>query len=230
MRAIRVPHKGRAGVNLVAMANPLRSGSKRAYGRALLAALVLLHAPMAGAADLADVFWGVRWGEPGSTLLAALGGRATRLPQPIDFGDSYAEIVRRDVALGGVPLIAFFQIDKRTGGLKRIQLERQRHGVNPMAFRAVLGALEAAYGAPDATCATSPGPTGGYQAAAESVWRRDGLVVRAIFRDTTIEAFEGCLAGDPSLARPCGLTGQLLVRISPSEVNGGGCPASPLPR
>jgi len=209
------------------MANPLRSASRRAYGSALVAALALLHASVAGAAGLADVLRGARWGEPGSALLAAIGGRATLLPQPIDFGDSYTEIVRRDVALGGVPLIAFFQMDKRTGGLKRIQLERQRHGVNPPAFRAVFGALVATYGAPDANCATPPGPAGGYQAAAESVWRRDGLVVRAIFRDTTIEAFEGCLAGDPALAGPCGLTGQLLVRISPPEADGAGCPAPP---
>ena len=209
------------------MANPLRSASRRAYGSALVAALALLHASVAGAAGLADVLRGARWGEPGSALLAAIGGRATLLPQPIDFGDSYTEIVRRDVALGGVPLIAFFQMDKRTGGLKRIQLERQRHGVNPPAFRAVFGALVATYGAPDANCATPPGPAGGYQAAAESVWRRDGLVVRAIFRDTTIEAFEGCLFGDPALAGPCGLTGQLLVRISPPEADGAGCPAPP---
>jgi hypothetical protein len=209
------------------MANPSVLMSKLARALALASALALLQAPVAGGADLADVFWGVRWGEPGSALLAALGDRATVLPQPIDFGDSYAEIVRRDVALGGVRLIAFFQMDKRTGGLKRIQLERQRHGVNPPAFRAVFGALAAAYGAPDANCAIPPGPAGGYQAAAESVWRRDGIVVRAIFRDTTIEAFEGCLAGDPTFAGPCGLTGQLLVRISPPEADGAGCPAPP---
>ena len=73
----------------------------------------------------------------------------------MDFGDSYTQIVLRRVMVGGVPLIAFFQQDKTTGGLKRIQLERQRHGVNPPAFRAVLGALDAAYGAPDA-CARPP--------------------------------------------------------------------------
>ena len=88
------------------------------------------------------------------------------LPRAIDFGDSYAQIVRRDVIAGGFPLIAFYQMDKATGGLKRIQLERQRHGVNPPAFRAVLTALEAAYGSPDAMCGVRPGPASGYQAAA----------------------------------------------------------------
>jgi len=209
------------------MAKPFRSAQKPARAPVLLAVLALLQVSQAAAADLADVFLGVRWGESSSALLAVLGGRATPLPQPIDFGDSYAQIVRRDVALGGVPLITFFQMDKRTGGLKRIQLERQRHGVNPPAFRAVFGALATTYGVPDATCVVPPGPAGGYQAAAENVWRPDGLVIRAIFRDTTIEAFEGCLSGDPSIAGPCGLTGQLLVRISPPEADGASCPAPP---
>jgi hypothetical protein len=144
------------------------------------------------------------------------------LQRPIDFGDSYAQIVLRSVLVGGVSLIVFLQQDKATGGLKRIQLERQRHGVSPPAARAVLGALEAAYGAPDALCGIGPGPASGYQAAAERVWRRSGIVIRAIFRDTTIEAFEGCLAGDPG-AGPCGLTGQLIVRISPPAADTGGC-------
>ncbi|HEV2334547.1 MAG TPA: hypothetical protein VGS13_03530 [Stellaceae bacterium] len=91
------------------------------------------------------------------------------MPRPIDFGDSYAPLALRRATLGGIPLIAFFQLDKATGGLKQIQLERQRHGVNPPAFRAVLGALDAAYGAADALCGVDPGPASGYQAAAERV-------------------------------------------------------------
>ena len=86
-------------------------------------------------------------------------------------------------------------------------------------------------------CGIAPGPIGGYQAAAERVWRRDGRVIRAVFRDTTIEAFEGCLAGDPNgdlrvdplMAGPCGLTGQLLVRISPPEADGASCPVPARP-
>jgi hypothetical protein len=151
------------------------------------------------------------------------------LPRPIDFGDSYSDVVRRDVSVGGFALTLFYQMDKRTGGLKRIQLERQRHGVTLAAFRAVIGALGSAYGAPDLLCGVAPGPDSGYQGAAERVWRRDGVVIRTIFRDTTIEAFEGCLAGDPSFG-PCGLTGQLLIRISPPEADDAGCPAPPRPR
>ena len=77
--------------------------------------------------------------------------------------------------------------------------------------------------------ARAPGPISGYQAAAERVWRRDGQVIRAIFRDTTIEAYEGCLAGDPLMSGPCGLTGQLLVRISPPGPAGADDARCPVP-
>lgn len=193
---------------------------------ALLFAIALLAGPSAQGATIADILEAIRWGEPIAELQARFGARAVVPARPIDFGDSYAPIVLRDAAIGGIPLIAFFQMDKTTGGLKWVQLERQRHGVTPTAFRAVLGALEAAYGTPDATCGVRPGPAGGYQAAAERIWRRDGAVIRAIFRDTTIEAFEGCLPGDPS-AGPCGLTGQLLVRLSPPDLDRASCPAPP---
>ena len=193
--------------------------------REILTILVLsLLSASARAEGLSHIWRGLHWGEASTAVYAQLGRQATVLPRPIDFGDSYAELVLRNVPVGGFPLVAFFQMDKATGGLKRIQLERQRHGVNPPAFRGVLAALEAEFGPPDMMCGIRPGPASGYQAAAERIWRRDGAVIRAIFRDTTIEAFEGCLAGDPSIAGPCGLTGQLLVRISPPDSDGGACP------
>ena len=200
--------------------------AERLTGARIFGALLAL-AMISGSAraeGLSRIWRGVHWGDPSTAVFGHLGGQATVLPRPIDFGDSYAELVLRNVPLGGFSLVAFFQMDKTTGGLKRIQLERQRHGVNPPAFRGVLAALEAEFGAADSICGIRPGPASGYQAAAERIWRRDGGVIRAIFRDTTIEAFEGCLAGDPSIAGPCGLTGQLLVRISPAGADGGACP------
>lgn len=188
---------------------------------------VALWSPTALHAESIGAVWeGTYWGEPSRALLAHFGARATVLPRAIDFGDSYVRLVLRNLPVGGFPLTVFFQMDKATGGLKRIQLERQRHGVNPPAFRGVLAALEGEFGAPDAMCGLRPGPVGGYQAAAERVWRRDDRVIRAVFRDTTIEAFEGCLFGDPSMGA-CGLTGQLLVRISPPDQDAGMCPAAP---
>ncbi|MBV9824387.1 MAG: hypothetical protein JO001_01705 [Alphaproteobacteria bacterium] len=195
--------------------------------RCVQLAVLLTFAGVHARADGLSALWKrVTWGAPSSTLAPHF-PNALGLATPIDFGDSYTNVVLRDVRVGGVPLVVFFQMDKATGGLKRIQLERQRHGVNPPAFRAVLEGLAGELGVPDVLCGVAPVPDSGYQAAAERVWRRDDVVIRAIFRDTTVEAYEGCLAGDPSLGA-CGLTGQLLVRISPPSGDAGACPAPPL--
>ena len=112
-------------------------------------------------------------------------------------------------------MVVFFQMDKMTHGLKRIQLERPRHGVNPPAFRAIAAALHDEFGKPDQTCIIPVLPGAGYQAAAEERWVHYGAAVSAIFRDTTLQAFEGCLFG-PATGW-CGLHGQLLVRIGPPD-------------
>ncbi|HKS90241.1 MAG TPA: hypothetical protein VJR70_12435 [Stellaceae bacterium] len=188
-------------------------------------AFLAAGAPPVCAADADQAWADLRWGDTSAALAARFGARARILARPIDFGDSYAQVVLPHVAVGGVPVVAFFQMDKATGGLKRIQFERQRHGVNPPAFRAVVAGLDAAYGAPERECDIPPGPASGWQAATELSWRRGGNLIRAIFRDTTIEAFEGCLFGDLTLG-PCGLTGQLLVRISPAGSDRTQCPAA----
>jgi hypothetical protein len=73
-------------------------------------------------------------------------------------------------------------------------------------------------------CGIRPGPAGGYQTAADRIWQRDGVVIRAVFRGTSLEAVEGCLGGDLT-SGPCGLTAQLLVRISPPGGDAASCPA-----
>ncbi len=194
--------------------------SVRAPILAILALSMMLCA-VARADDLDDAWSGTHWGESPEELQRHFGARGLALPEPINFGDSYAPLVVRGVSLGGFPVIAYYQIDKAMHGLKRIQLERPRHMVNAGAFRGVFIALDEEYGAPDRYCGTLPGPTTGYQGAAEYVWMRDGAVIRAIFRDTTLEALNGCYS--PA----CGLTAQLLVRISPPAEDKGLCP--PLP-
>jgi hypothetical protein len=47
------------------------------------------------------IWRGIRCGEPSTTVFAQLGRQATVLPRPIDFGDGYAELVLRNVPLGG---------------------------------------------------------------------------------------------------------------------------------
>jgi hypothetical protein len=194
-------------------------------GRLVLGLMLcgLVGARPTGAVDLAEISHGTSWGEPGRDLAEHFGGEATILQTPLIYGDSYTQVVLRDVDVGGVRLIAFFQMDRKTGGLKRIQLERQRHGVNPPAFRGVVTGLEQAFGAPDSSCAANPNPKNGFQAATELDWWRDHDLIRAIFRDTTIEAYEGCVTRDITTG-PCGLTGQLLVRISPLGGDQASCP------
>ena len=170
----------------------------------------------ASAADaVTDLLGQVHWGETSQDLVHQFDGAATQLPRGLDFGDSYVDVVLHGETMGGVPVITFFQMDKRTGGLKRIQLERPRHGVNPPALRAISAALYADYGRPDKICLLPVTPIGGYQAAAQELWVRGTDAISAIYRDTTLQAFEGCLFGVAS--GYCGLTGQLLVRISPAD-------------
>jgi hypothetical protein len=192
----------------------------RLLGAGLLPALLLLAPPLARA-DNAPSWRGVYWGEGSAALLRHFGSRAERLTRPIDFGDSYADVALPDAVIGGYRVIAFFQMDKRTHGLKRIQIEWPHGSANPPAFRALLMALAAAYGLPDGICDIRPAPANGFQAGAEALWRRRGDSIRAIFRDTTIEALEGCLG---EMTPPCGLTGRLLLRIGPAGAATAHCP------
>ena len=181
----------------------------------------MLAGPLLAADGIEGLWRQTHWGESANELLRQFGPAAVQLPRALDFGDSYATIVLPSQIVGVVPMVVFFQMDKVTHGLKRIQLERPRHGVNPPAFRAILAALQTDFGSPDRVCAIAVLPASGYQAAAEALWLRDGAVVSAIFRDTTLQAFEGCLFGPASGS--CGLTGQLLVRIGPTAADGDPC-------
>jgi hypothetical protein len=181
----------------------------------------MLAGPLLAADGIEGLWRQTHWGESANELLRQFGPAAVELPRALDFGDSYATIVLPSQIVGMVPMLVFFQMDKVTHGLKRIQLERPRHGVNPPAFRAILAALQTDFGTPDRVCAIPVLPASGYQAAAEALWLRDGAVVSAIFRDTTLQAFEGCLFGPATGS--CGLTGQLLVRIGSSSGDGDPC-------
>jgi hypothetical protein len=186
-----------------------------------IVALVVVAGPALADTGIGEIWRHIRWGQSSDALLEQFGTDATRLLLPLDFGDSYVDVVLRRRVIGEVPVVVFFQMDKARHGLKRIQLERPRHGVNPPAFRAILAALQTDLGLPDELCTIPVTPANGYQAAAEAVWLHDGTVVSVIFRDTTLQAFEGCLFGVATGS--CGLTGQLLVRIWPLSDDGDPC-------
>jgi hypothetical protein len=194
---------------------------------AVAAAGLLLVLPVLAADGVEGLLNEVHWGESSQGLGRQFGAEAVQLPRPLDFGDSYAAVVLNDKTLGGVPVAVFFQTDKETRGLKRIQLQPLLHVRNPRAFRAMAAALARQYGRPDQICVTPPVPAVGYQAAVEERWRHDDETISAIFRDTTLQAFEGCLYGPAS--GWCGLHGQILVRIAPSAHAAAGCtpPAHP---
>jgi hypothetical protein len=182
---------------------------------ALALATITLAGDALGSNDVAGLWQQTRWGESSDELLRGFGADAARLPRALDFGDSYADVTLPRYVVGGVPMVVFFQMDKATHGLKRVQLERPHHGVNPPAFRSLLIALQSDFGWPDRLCAVPVYPRGGYQAANEALWFRDGAAISAIFRDTTLQAFEGCLFGPATGS--CGLKGQLLIRIGPPD-------------
>jgi hypothetical protein len=188
---------------------------------AVAIAATALAGPIFAADGIEGIWRATYWGESSDALLRQFGTDANRLHRAFDFGDSYVDVVLPSRAIGGVPMVVFFQMDKVTHGLKRIQLERPRHGVNPPAFRAILAALQTDFGSPDQTCAIPVIQASGYQAAAEALWLRNDAVVSAIFRDTTLQAFEGCLFGPATGS--CGLTGQLLVRIGLPSGDGDPC-------
>ncbi len=181
----------------------------------------MLAGPLLAASGIEGMWRQTHWGESSDELVRQFGADAERLTRALDFGDSYADVVLPRYFAGGVQMVVFFQMDKATHGLKRIQLERPRHGVNPPAFRSLLTALQSDFGRPDRVCAVPVFPVDGYQAATEELWVRDGAVVSAIFRDTTLQAFEGCLFGPATGS--CGLKGQLLVRIGPPDDDGDPC-------
>jgi hypothetical protein len=177
----------------------------------VLAALARLAYPAEG---IPELLLPTYWGESSEDLARQFGAAAIWLTRDFDFGDSYANLVLEGT-VGGIPVIVFFQMDKVTRGLRRIQLERPRYGVNPPVFRAIIAALHGAYGKPDQICFLPVSPIGGYQQAVQESWVRSVDAISAIYRDTTLRAFEGCIFGITS--GPCGLTGQLLLRLSPAD-------------
>ena len=179
---------------------------------ALLLLAALVDAPAASGSELSPVLDVVHWSDGSDQIAQHFGARAIRLAPPIEFGDSYVDVALRDQALGGYRFAVYFQMDKASHRLKRIMFERQRHGANPAVFRAVTAALERDYGAASEACGAPARRRNGYQGAGEQVWNAGDLTIRAVFRDTSIEAGEGCV--EPGYSA-CGLTGHLYVQIFP---------------
>ena len=170
-----------------------------------------------GALD--PVLAGITWGEKATSLKQHFGKRAVVLASPIEFGDAYVDVALRDVMLGGYDYVVYFQMDKASHGLRRVMYERPRHGANPTVFDAAVRAIEAQLGKP-ARCVAKARPENGYQAMDEYSWHGEGRRVRAIFRDTTLEAESGCQAVG---FLPCGLEGHLFILVDPDKATSSDC-------
>jgi hypothetical protein len=192
-----------------------------------LVALITLALPRL--ADAAATGWhGTLWGESTEGLGRQFGAAATHLERPIDFGDSYADLVLKNYDMGGYGFVVYFQMDKHTHGLKRIQIERGRHGAVPQAARAAFDSLVTSYGPPTIACSI-PAHTIDEQNVVEAAWRRDDTTVRAVFREASLNTL------DPYLARAvgdfvrgttnAGLPQQLLIRIAPAGTEPEDCRA-----
>lgn len=182
--------------------------------RIVLAAALLLLLDPAAHAGVGEVWAQARWGEDAAALLQGFGARATRLDPPLDFGDSTAPVALPDAEIGGHRFVVYFQMNKAGGGLARIHFERPRHGAVLGIYRDTVAALESEYGAPTEACEIPRRADPGRQVTIVRIWRRDAGTVRAVFRDTTLGASEGCLPGERVGTNPCGLTGQIFVQVS----------------
>jgi hypothetical protein len=196
--------------------------------RPFILALMLTLVPVTGRAATAATGWlDTNWGESSDALATHFGKNATRLDRPLDFGDSHVDLVLKDYKIGDYPFIVYFQMSNDGKGLKRIQIERPRHGAVPGVSAVAFKELANLYGPPTESCAT-PARTIGDQSLVEHIWRRDGTVVRALFRDMSLNNLDPYLArasGDFDFvgASTVGLSQQLLIRIAPAGTEPDDC-------
>ncbi|WP_158045483.1 hypothetical protein [Skermanella pratensis] len=148
---------------------------------ARLAAAVLLASSLhsAPAADL-DTLRSVRWGMSPAELSDALGRSANTLPGRWDFGRYYSETTVEHVEVGGIPFRAFLQIDRKTGGLGQILLERRGRQATPMVFDDIVQVLTDRFGEPEQTAREGDIAV---PASLRIVWRLPDFTINASFFD-----------------------------------------------
>ena len=141
--------------------------------RAALVLALLLLAPWPSPAQEEDpaTLAGTLWGRTAAGLEERLDGRLSPLPGRFDFGPFYAERQMEEVRVGGLPFRAYLQMDRDTGRLAQILLERRRAGATPDTLRRVLDGLEDLYGPPDAE---RVGSRPGLPVSAEFAWNEPG--------------------------------------------------------
>jgi hypothetical protein len=144
-----------------------------------LAAALLLPPATARGADLA-VLSSARWGMNADELDKALGSAARRLPGRWDFGRYYADVSVEDVEVAGLPFRAFLQMDRQSGRLAQILLERRGWQASPMVFEDIADALTAQFGEPAEEMRDG---SAAVPASVRLVWRLADMTINASFFD-----------------------------------------------
>ena len=142
--------------------------------------VLLLAATRGGLAADLDILREARWGMDAEALDEALGGADEPLPGRWDFGRYYAERIVEDVDVAGHRFRAFLQMDKATGRLGQILLERRGREATPMVFEDIADALTEQFGQPDES-----GPDGNkaVPTSVRLVWHLPDLTINASFFD-----------------------------------------------
>ncbi|EWY36835.1 hypothetical protein N825_23315 [Skermanella stibiiresistens SB22] len=148
--------------------------------RARLAALLLLASLHPAFATDIEVLRNVRWGMAPPDIAKALGDDATRLPGRWDFGRYYADTTVEDVQVASIGFRAFLQIDRQTGGLGQILLERRGRQASPVVFDDIVKALTDRFGSPEKSDQQN---TAAVPKSLRVVWRLPDFTINASFFD-----------------------------------------------
>jgi hypothetical protein len=204
--------------------------SGRRAGFAVAGALLALSAPVpAFAADLATLS-AVRWGMDADELDRALGSADSKLPGRWDFGRYYADMSVEDVEVAGLPFRAFLQMDRKSGKLAQVLLERRGQQATPMVFEDIANALIGQFGEPDENRSDGDAAV---PSSVRLVWKLPDMTINASFfdfRTTAIFSEDPNVEPDPLVPyserrrnNPRTLPRRALIRFNPPGCDGSGC-------
>ncbi len=203
--------------------------SGRWTGFALAGALALLAPVPAFAADLATLS-AVRWGMDADELDRALGSADSKLPGRWDFGRYYADMSVEDVEVAGLPFRAFLQMDRKSGKLAQVLLERRGQQATPMVFEDIANALIGQFGEPDENRSDGDAAV---LSSVRLVWKLPDMTINASFfdfRTSAIFSEDPNVEPDPLVPyserrrnNPRTLPRRALIRFNPPGCDGSGC-------
>ena len=153
----------------------------------LAAALLVLctgFTPAPAAADLAG--WeGTRWGMTAAELEAAIGPALSRLKTRLDYHDAYVGHALSGRKVAGHAFTALFQMDRATGRLQQVILERRRDYALAIAFDQVARALKARFGPPTLGCDSRDRASGAAPFLRQRMWAMPTTTVHLSLIDFT---------------------------------------------